>query len=160
MNLTPNIEQEVNNIEVKDKERLWEAVQLSQHCTPVSNAFSVGALVYDAQGNLISTGYSREVGARSHAEEVALLRAQEMGTDLKGGIIYSSLEPCGERSSSHKTCTQRIIESGITKVVFALREPELFVHPASLKRFEAAGIEVVHVAEYEQEVQKINKHLI
>ena len=39
-----------------------------------------------------------------------------------GGTIYSSLEPCGERSSSNKTCTLRIVEAGIKKVVFALKE--------------------------------------
>ena len=160
MNLTTNLIVNVNDIQPEDKKRLWHAIDLSKKCIPIDNAFSVGALVYDKSNNLISTGYSREVGERSHAEEVALLKAHEQEINLEGGTIYCSLEPCGKRSSSNKTCTQRIIEAGITKVVFALREPHLFVLPASIERFSRAGIQVVHVSEYESAVKEINKHLI
>ena len=160
MNLNPNLALEVNNIEYEDKKRLLHAIQLSKQCIPVKNAFSVGAVVFDAAGNLVSTGYSREEGDRSHAEEVALNRAQRKGVHIEGGIIYSSMEPCGKRSSSDKTCTERIIESGIIKVVFALHEPHIFVYPVNIDRFSNAGIQLVHIPEFEPDVTEINKHLI
>ena len=160
MNLTPNFSPEVNNVEQEDRERLIQAIQLSKKCIPIQSAFSVGAVVFDAQGKLVSTGYSREEGNRSHAEEVALLKAQRMGCNVHDGTIYSSLEPCWKRASSNKTCTERIIEAGITKVVFALREPETFVKPADLDRFLQAGIQLVHLTEFEQDVILINKHVL
>ena len=160
MKLNPNLALEVNNIEYEDKKRLLHAIQLSKQCIPVQSAFSVGAVVFDAEGNLVSTGYSREEGVRSHAEEVALNRAHKKGINVEGGVIYSSMEPCGKRSSSHKTCTERIIESGIIKVVFALHEPHIFVYPENIDRFSKAGIQLVHIPELETDVIEINKHLI
>ena len=159
MDLPSNVPFEPVNIDIEDKKRLLLAITLSTKCEPVKDAFSVGAMVYDAEGNLVTTGYSREVGARSHAEEVALIRAEEAQKSVVGGTIYSSLEPCGERASSNKTCTQRIVEAGITKVVFALREPILFVDPASLNRFEKHGIELVHIPELASFVRAVNRHL-
>lgn len=159
-NLTSNLLPEVKNMYHEDRHRLRQAIELSRQCTPVDNAFSVGAVVFDVNGNLISTGYSREEGARSHAEEVALLRAQNADQITQGGTIYSSLEPCGKRASSNKTCTERIIEAGIIKVVFAMREPHTFVTPVSLDRFLAAGVQLVHISEFESDVLEINKHLM
>ena len=147
------------NIDLEDKKRLLLAITLSTKCQPVKDAFSVGAMVFDASGNLVSTGYSRETSARAHAEEVALLRAEEKQIDVSGGTIYSSMEPCGERSSSNKTCTRRIVEAGIKKVVFALREPVLFVNPGSLMRFERQGIELVEISELAPFVRAVNRHL-
>ena len=159
-NLTTNLLPEVKNIHLEDRHRLLQAIELSRQCEPVNNAFSVGAIVFDAKGKLISTGYSREEGDRSHAEEVAILRANKLNESMVGGTIYSSLEPCGERASSNKTCTERIIEAGIVKVVFAMREPHTFVTPASLDRFLSAGIQLVQISDLESEVLKVNKHLL
>ena len=159
MELLSNVPTTPVNIDIEDKKRLQLAITLSTRCQPIKDAFSVGAMVYDASGKLVTTGYSREIGARSHAEEVALLRAAEQKVSVVGGTIYCSLEPCGERSSSNKTCTHRIIEAGITKVVFAMREPVLFVNPAPLDRFAKHGIELVQIAELASYVREINRHL-
>ena len=140
--------------------RLKQAIELSRQCIPVPDAFSVGALVYGADGTLLTTGYSREVGARSHAEEVAIKRARQKGLDMKGGIIYTSMEPCGKRSSSNKTCTELIAESQIHLVVFALREPTLFVNPRSLDRFDALGITLIHIEELSDQAREVNMHVL
>ena len=160
MNLNPDYFLKVNRSVLQDKKRLYQAIQLSKQCIPINNAFSVGAIVFDAKGTLISTGFSREEGARSHAEEVALKRAHKIGANLQSGTIYSSLEPCGKRASSNKTCTQRIIEAGISRVVIAMKEPAIFVNPATLDRFDKAGIKLIHFPEFEHEVREINKHLL
>ena len=159
MELLSNVTAKQVNIDIEDKKRLLLAITLSTQCQPIKDAFSVGAMVFDASGNLAASGFSRETGTRSHAEEVALLRAKKDQINVSGGTLYSSLEPCGERSSSNKTCTERIVEAGIKKVVFAMREPVLFVNPAPLERFAKHGIELVQITELASFVRAINRHL-
>jgi pyrimidine deaminase RibD-like protein len=81
----------------RDADRHWlaAAIDLSRRCPPSQSAFSVGALVVAASGQVIATGYSRETGSKDHAEEVALRRATGAGiTDPAAATLYSSLEPC------------------------------------------------------------------
>ncbi len=143
----------------EDVKRLLRAIDLSKKCIPTANAFSVGALVFDEKGELLAEGYSREVGPRAHAEEIAIHRAYETGASLRGSTIYSSLEPCGERASSDKTCVERIIEAGLSKVVFALKEPPFFVSPSGAAQLEQHGIQLVELAELAPLVVDVNRHL-
>ena len=58
-----------------------------------------------------------------------------------GGTAYVTLEPCHERSTDEASCSQRLIDAGIAKVVIATRDP----HPrgnGGIDRLKAAGIEV------------------
>ena len=48
------------------------AVELSRLCPPSASAFSVGAVVVAADGQVLATGFSREQEEHDHAEEVAL----------------------------------------------------------------------------------------
>src|SRR5256885_13300374 len=114
---------------MKRNDRKWLnlALELAKKCTPSPTAFCVGAVITDAQGRLISTGYSREIDPKKHAEEIAIDKALKKKSTLANSTIYSSLEPCGERLSGKKTCVQWIIETGINRVVFAEYEPPTFV---------------------------------
>ena len=159
MDLSSILSQQVAHTQTEDQKRLLQAIELSLKCEPIADAFSVGALIYDAAGNLLATGYSREEGDRSHAEQVAISRIKKRGLSAVGGTIYSSLEPCSKRSSHPVTCTDYIIREGIKKVVFAMKEPVLFVDPAGLNRFTDHGIELVYIPEYGPYVKAINKHL-
>ncbi|MBI1804242.1 MAG: dCMP deaminase [Ignavibacteriae bacterium] len=145
-----------NNLDV---ERLKEAIELSRKCTPVDRAFSVGAMVFDRNRVLVATGFSRENDPNVHAEEAALQKATTQNADLVGGTIYSSLEPCGRRLSGRKSCAERIIEAGITRVVFALSEPPVFVEATGLTKLRAAGVEVTVIDELADRVKEINTHL-
>ncbi len=44
-----------------------------------------------------------------------------------GTTVYSSLEPCSARASRPRTCTELILAAGVQRVVFAWREPAVFV---------------------------------
>ena len=142
-----------------DIERLLEAIEISKKCSPVDRAFSVGALVFDKEGRLVSTGFSRETDPNVHAEEAALNKASTSHADLAGGTIYSSLEPCGRRLSGRKSCTDKIIEAGITRVVFAMSEPPVFVDATGVTKLRAAGIEVAIIDALAEPVKKVNAHL-
>ena len=57
------------------------------------------------------------------------------------------MEPCSTRASRPRSCTQLILAAGITRVVFAWREPSIFVDGRGAELLAAAGVEVVEVPE-------------
>lgn len=151
------------------------AIELSRSCPPASGAYSVGAIVTDAQGAVISTGYSREplhgLGDpdKNHAEEVALAklahgrRPPNQHRDdprLKSATMYTSLEPCSPRASRPLSCTDHILAAGIPRVVLALREPALLAVCDGADRLRAAGVEVVELPELAEQVRAVNAHLL
>lgn len=149
-----------------DARLLRLAVELSRSCPPVLGAFSVGAIVIDANGAVISTGYSREPRSglgdpdKNHAEEVALAKLDPADPRLKSATMFTSLEPCSPRSSRPLSCTDHILAAGIPRVVLALREPALLAVCDGADRLRAAGVDVVELPELGEQVCAINAHLL
>jgi riboflavin-specific deaminase-like protein len=141
----------------KDYTRLREAIALADRCPP-SSTFRVGAVITDAEDRVLATGYSGETDPADHAEEAALAK---LGPDprLVTGTIYSSLEPCSARASRPVSCTEHILRAGIPRVVFAWREPNLFVDAEGTELLRAAGREVREFADLAPLVQRTNRHL-
>jgi len=134
------------------------ALELARRCPPAADAYSVGAVIVDAEGNEIARSYSREAGPRDHAEEGALAKAGDRR--LHGATLYSTLEPCSRRASRPTSCTQLIIDAGLSRVVTAWREPALFVADCrGVELLEAAGLTVVELPELAEEARRINEHL-
>ena len=143
-----------------DRHWLGRAVELSRNCPPSDTAFAVGAIVVDAHGDEIAAGYSRETDDRVHAEEAALARLDPADPRLATATIYSSLEPCGRRASRPRTCTRLILDAGIPRVVFALREPPTFVDGRGAEQLTEAGREVVEVPALADGVREVNRRLL
>jgi len=143
-----------------DYRRLELAIEESLRCAPSDRAYSVGAVIVDERGAEIARGRSRETGPRVHAEEAALAKLRSGDLRLPGATIYSSLEPCSRRSSGPFSCTELIIAAGIGRVVFAWREPDLFVAGADgAERLAAADVIVVELAELASRARAVNAHL-
>ncbi len=142
-----------------DQRFLRWAVELSRQSPPSPTAFSVGAVIVAADGEVLATGFSREQQDHDHAEEVAL---RKIGPDprLRGATIYSSLVPCGARASRPVTCVQHIVAAGIPRVVFAWREPRLFTDGEGAEQLRAAGLTVVELPELADRAIYVNAHLI
>ncbi|ASO20280.1 pyrimidine deaminase RibD-like protein [Actinoalloteichus hoggarensis] len=143
----------------RDRALLRQAVALAEKCPRSAGAFAVGALVADAAGEIIATGYSRETDSHDHAEEVALARVAPDDPRLATATIYSSLEPCSTRSSRPRSCTRLILDTPIPRVVFAWREPAIFVDCEGAEQLRAAGREVVELAEFADLARRPNTHL-
>ncbi len=96
----------------------------------------VGACVVKA-GRLISAGWHRKFGGE-HAEAEALKAA---GAKARGAVLYVTLEPC---STWGKTppCVSTVIESGVSRVVVAMRDPNLAHHGKGIAALKKAGIRV------------------
>lgn len=133
------------------------ACELAGLCPPSGTAFSVGAVIVGADGREITRGYSREHDPHDHAEESALAKT---AADLSGTTIYSSLEPCAERRSRPLTCSELILRAGIARVVFAWREPSVFVEGKGVEQLRAAGVEVVELPALADLARAPNAHLL
>lgn len=77
--------------------------------------------------------------SRLHAEEQALIEA---GEAARSAAAYVTLEPCARRSSGRASCTDRLIEAGVSRVVTACADPSQLAAGQGLQRLIAAGIEV------------------
>jgi pyrimidine deaminase RibD-like protein len=138
------------------------AVSLAERCPPSDTAFSVGAVVVDAAGAELSRGFSREGGDPVvHAEESALGKLSPGDPRLAGGTIYSTLEPCSQRKSRPRTCSELIIAAGLRRVVIAWREPALFVADGQgYELLSRAGLTVTELPEFAAEAIAPNRHLV
>jgi riboflavin-specific deaminase-like protein len=143
-----------------DRHWLRTAIAEARRCPPSLTAFSVGAVIVDASGHEVSRGYSRETDPLGHAEESALAKIDRSDPRLAGATIYSSLEPCSVRKSRSMPCAGLIRAAGIPRVVYAWREPALFVDGHGTEELRAAGVTVVEIPDLADEARAVNAHLL
>ena len=144
---------------VADRRWLLAAIELSRACPVTTTAYAVGAIVVGADGRELCRGYSREADPADHAEESALGKAVRTGLDLRRATVYTSLEPCSTRRSRARSCTELILDAGIRRVVFAMREPPTFVDGRGAELLQEAGVEVIELTELAELVRRVNAHL-
>lgn len=124
---------------MSDEQHMRRALELAQY--QYGRTFpnpSVGCVILDREGRVISEGATGD-GGRPHAEEIALRRLPD--ALARGGTAFVTLEPCRERTSGSASCSERLIEAGLVRVVVACLDE----HPqgaGGLKRLEQAGIKV------------------
>lgn len=147
---------------VADDDRRWMtlAIELSKRCPVSPNAYSVGAIVVDVDGNEIARGWSREMDEHVHAEESALSKIPEGDPRLAGATIYSTLEPCSQRKSRPVPCAQLIVARNVPRIVIAWREPALFVADCQgVEVLQRAQREVVELGQLAGPAREVNAHL-
>jgi len=96
----------------------------------------VGAVVV-RDGEVVGKGAHREFGG-PHAEVFAL---DEAGNAARNGTLYVTLEPCCYHGKT-LPCTDRIIQAGIRKVVYAVEDPNPQVCGKGAASLRASGIDV------------------
>ena len=113
----------------------------------------VGCVVLNRDGEIVSEGYHHKYG-ENHAERDALLKIQN--GEERGGTVVVNLEPCSHFGKT-PPCTDLIIERGVARVVFAMRD----VNPKvdGVRKLQDAGIEVISGV-LEDEARKLNEVFI
>jgi diaminohydroxyphosphoribosylaminopyrimidine deaminase/5-amino-6-(5-phosphoribosylamino)uracil reductase len=96
----------------------------------------VGAVVVH-DGQLVGLGHHARFGS-PHAEVAALSQA---GEAARCATLYVTLEPCCHHGKT-PPCTGAIIESGVARVVAAMRDPFPAVDGGGVAALRAAGIAV------------------
>lgn len=146
---------------VTTDDRHWMelAIALAHRCPPSRTAFSVGAVLVDAEGAEIARGWSRDVDPTVHAEESVLARAAG-DPRLRTATLYSSLEPCSARASRPVPCARLVVAAGVPRVVIAWREPDVFVPGArGVELLTEAGVTVVELPDLAAAALAPNAHL-
>ncbi len=98
---------------------------------------SVGCVIVSAKNKIISTGYTGKEGS-PHAEFNAINKHK----NLKGSILYTTLEPCSH-IGKNPACVDHIISSGISKVVISSRDLNPLVNGKGIKKLKKSNIEVI-----------------
>ena len=109
----------------------------------------VGSVVVK-EGRLIAQGYHKGPG-QWHAEREALLSIDQQA---KGATLYVNLEPCCHFGRT-PPCTDIILESGISKVVVGMLDPDPRMAGKGISLLQKAGLEV-EVGILEAQCQRLN----
>ena len=158
-----SIENQTNMSMTEDDLRLLQlALEEAKKCIPTPTAFCVGCAVSDPDTHqVLSTGYSRELPGNTHAEEYALQKLAQSGRQYKGLDMYTTMEPCSERLSGNKPCTDRILEADglVGRVILSVQEPDDFVNCIGAEKLREHGIPVIYNndRELENECLKVAK---
>ena len=135
------------------KKLMAEAVKLSvehKHTTKPNPV--VGALLY-TNGKIVSTGAHEYFGG-PHAEVNCIdkVDAEIKKEDL---TLFCTLEPCNHTGKT-PPCTEKIISSGIKKIVIGAVDPNPLVSGQGIKKLKDAGIDVT-VGVLEEEIKSSNE---
>jgi diaminohydroxyphosphoribosylaminopyrimidine deaminase/5-amino-6-(5-phosphoribosylamino)uracil reductase len=142
-------------IDDRDIEQMRACIQLASRALGrTSPNPAVGAVVLTADGKVAGVGYHERAG-QAHAEVLALDKA---GENARGGTLYVSLEPCSHWGKT-PPCTERVIASGVKRVVAAMIDPNPLVGGKGVAALEAAGIEV-EVGVLEAECRWLNRGFV
>ena len=113
----------------------------------------VGAVIVK-NGVVLTTGHRSEKGKGDHAEYCALRKMNE--ADLVGCTVYTTLEPCSTRKPPKTSCTKRLIDSKVARVVYGMADKDESVYGHS--SLVEAGIEIgLFPNDLMQELLALNK---
>ena len=128
----------VKTISVNDHEKMIRALQLAalglNTTTPNPR---VGCVIADAEGKIVGEGYHQYAG-EPHAEINAL---NDAGERARGATVYVTLEPCDHWGKTGP-CSEALIQAGVSRVVYAMEDPNPQVAGSGLTRLKEAGIRV------------------
>ena len=99
-----------------------QALALAERARDEDNEIPVGALLVDAQGNLVTEGWNRNIAEHdpsAHAEIVAMRRAGvAIGNHrLVGCTLYVTLEPCA-------MCAMAMVHARVARVGYGASDPK------------------------------------
>ena len=113
----------------------------------------VGCVLVNALGEIIGEGATQKAGG-PHAEVMALRDAKVRGHDVQGSTAYVTLEPCAHTGRTGPCCVA-LAESGVARVVVALRDPNPKVAGQGIAYLRNAGI-LVEEGLGQQEARVLN----
>ncbi len=94
-------------------------------------------LVSSVTGDIVGEGFHRKAG-EGHAEVNAL---QMAGGKARNSTAYVTLEPCSHTGKTGP-CSDALMSAGVSRVVYAMQDPNPVVAGRGVARLRAAGIRV------------------
>ncbi len=135
-----------------DESHLQRALELARQGIGLASPNPyVGAVIADAQSNVVGTGTYTYAGVK-HAEVLALEAA---GKKARGGTLYINLEPHAHQGRT-PPCTDALITAGIHRVVASMPDPNPKVSGIGFEKLRAAGVHV-EVGRLEEQARRLNE---
>src|ERR1700689_1621685 len=135
-----------------DEQFLYRALELARQGVGLASPNPhVGAVIADAQGNVVGTGTYTYAGVK-HAEILALAAA---GERARGATLYINLEPHAHHGRT-APCTDALVAAGIRRVVASMPDPNPKVSGLGFEKLRAAGIHV-EVGLLQEEARRLNE---
>ena len=103
----------------------------------------VGAVLFK-NGKILGEGVT-DKSPGNHAEINALEQCKKSLTSLKNTTLFTTLEPCFHKGETDP-CVDKIIESGISKIVIGEVDPNPKVNGKSIKKLKQNNIEVKYAS--------------
>jgi len=113
----------------------------------------VGCVIVKAK-RVVGQGWHKKAGG-PHAEIFALKAA---GKEARGATLYVTLEPCCHHGKTGP-CTKAIIDAGVKRIVYAMKDPNKLVCGKGHKELVGAGIET-KCGVLEKEARELNEFFI
>lgn len=103
---------------------------------------AVGCVLVSADDRLLAIGCT-QAGGRPHAEAAALQSAALSGqtAQVRGGTAYVTLEPCAHKGRG-PACADLLVNAGVSRVVYAVEDPDERVNGQGRARLANAGVAV------------------
>ena len=142
---------------MNEKNNLFKkALELAENLSyKVSPRPPVAAIV-TYKGEVIGEGVTT-IDPLIHAEVNAINSAQEKLKSLKGCVLYTTLEPCFHTGNTGP-CVDRIIESGIKKIIIGSVDPNPKVNKKSIKKLKNNKTDVELIEDHD--LKKRSDYLI
>ena len=130
---------------MNDNEFMRQALELAKKGEGFVEPNPMVGCVLVQNGCVVGQGYHTQFG-HAHAEVEAICSAN---TDLSGATCYVTLEPCSHFGKT-PPCVQAILQTGIRRVVSAMRDPNPAVKGRGIQMLQESGLAVTeHVLEDE-----------
>lgn len=137
-----------------DREYMQLALNLAATAKGKTNPNPLVGAVIVKDGVIVGTGLHRKAG-EPHAEVHAF---QMAGEHAKGATLYVTLEPCSHFGKT-PPCANLVKESGVSRVVIAMEDPNPSVAGKGIRLIREAGMDV-EVGLLEAEARKLNERFI
>ncbi|MBR3320405.1 MAG: bifunctional diaminohydroxyphosphoribosylaminopyrimidine deaminase/5-amino-6-(5-phosphoribosylamino)uracil reductase RibD, partial [Exiguobacterium sp.] len=132
------------------KQYMEQAIQLAKSADGQTGVNPLVGAVLVKDGRIVGMGAHIKAG-EPHAEVHAIRMA---GAAASGATLYVTLEPCSHHGKT-PPCADLIVESGIKRVVVAMKDPNPLIAGNGIMRLQAAGVEV-DVGLLEAEARALN----
>ena len=154
LNRTATIDLKINESNYCDEDFMQRAIELASKGNGMVAPNPLVGCVIVKHGRIIGEGYHKKFGS-NHAEVEALNSCSE---SPEGATMYVTLEPCCHFGKT-PPCTERIIESNISKVIIGIKDPNKLVAGKGIRQLRKARIEV-EAGLLEEEIMEQNRFFI
>jgi diaminohydroxyphosphoribosylaminopyrimidine deaminase / 5-amino-6-(5-phosphoribosylamino)uracil reductase len=134
-----------------DRRFMRLALTLAERGRGETNPNPMVGCVVVRKGRVVGEAYHHRAGG-AHAEVLALRRA---GPRARGATLYVNLEPCAHVGRTGP-CAPLVVESGVERVVAAMRDPDPRVSGRGFALLRRAGV-VVETGVLEDEARALNE---